>query len=1588
MKKFLFFSVVLFISVTAFSQTYNNEWIDYSKTHYKFFVGTNGLYKINQPVLAAAGLGATQAQDYRLWRNGVEIPIYTSQATGVLGASDFIEFYGEQNDGKPDKPLYQADANQMNDALSMFTDTAAYFLTVNSTSSNKRLVNTANNVASNVLPAEQWFSYTRKQNFRTQQNPGYAIDYGRLVHSSSFEQAEGWTSGDIVPGTFTDNPGAMYLYSSGPNASITGTVAGNAGNGRTISIGINGTPIASSFIGGYTHFNFSNSSIALTTFSGDVANIEITNGGSSGDRIVASNYKLTYPRIYNFGGQSKFEFDLPASGSKYLAIKNFSFGASTPVLYDITNGLRLSAVINVDTVKFVLPASAVARKLVLLNTESGNVKNITALNTTTFVNYANAANQGDYIIISHPNLYNNGSGVNNVDLYRQYRNSVAGGGFNTKVVDINQITDQFAFGIKNHPASIKNFASYSLANFTTIPKYFFLIGKGLDYVSYTNYKSDINTPKIAMIPTFGWPPSDNLLTSSRTANTPRIPIGRLSAITGTEVGDYLNKVQQMDSARTLAPQTFAGKGWMKNIAQLTGALVGEEALYGSITAFYQTYQGYMEDTLYGAKTYNFDINTGSSNAIGTTKSIDNMFNEGLSMLTYFGHSSPNKIEFNLDNPQNYNNTGKYPLIIVNGCEAGDLFLFDTLRAISKGTISDKFVFAPNKGSIGFISSTHFGLAQELHYFTTDFNRYLAGPMYGKGVGDIMKSTMVNMMANYSYDYAARTHAEQITYHGDPAIKLNTHLKPDYTTLDSLITLNPTKPTVADTKLTFITKIQNIGKAIKDSLTIRFRLQLPDSSVISIGDRRIKATLSEDTVMTSITINPLFNKGVNKFIVIIDPINLIDELSETNNTITKSFTITDDDIRPVYPYKYAIVNISSNFALWGSTINPSQVSKSYVMELDTTQLFNSPFKKTVTVASAVGSVKFVPSTFTMVDSTVYFWRLAPLPITAATSWNSSSFTFINGSTEGFNQSNYYQYKENEFDGMIADSTSKTIQFANQIKKLLIRTGLYPYYGWDQININLDGQQLDQYGCRYEVLQAVVYDPLTMLPLQNYNVSATSARFGSSLICDNPTRNFFELRYDDSAWRRRSMNFFDSIPNGYFISLTNLSWTGNTHLISEWKADSIGFGNGKSLWHKLHTMGLHKIDSFTTNRPFMFLFKKGDTLSFTPQQIFGTAANEHLVESFNMPSKITSGSEQTPWVGPAKQWFNFKWKDKAFVGSTNSKYFEIFGKNNLGVEASLAKVYAAQDTSIAFINATQYPYLRMKMYADDPSQSKPEQLKYWMLNGTQSPEGAIAPNLLFQYQDSLTNNDTLKFKVAFLNISKTNFDSVKVRLRITDKNGVNHDYGTSAKRKPLVVNDSLQLIFDIPAAGYEGYNQVYLDVNPDNNQPEQFHFNNIVFRSLQVANSICPGSGVTFTTNNNTVGNIYQWQVNTGSGYTNVSNAGVYSGVNTSSLSLASPPTNFTGYKYRCLITNGTLTTYSTENVLRFGVIWNGSISTAWETIGNWNCAAIPDQYTDVIIRGGLPRYPNVNSSGICRSISVQPGSTVTVMATFKLDVKGQ
>ena len=151
-------------------------------------------------------------------------------------------------------------------------------------------------------------------------------------------------------------------------------------------------------------------------------------------------------------------------------------------------------------------------------------------------------------------------------------------------------------------------------------------------------------------------------------------------------------------------------------------------------------------------------------------------------------------------------------------------------------------------------------------------------------------------------------------------------------------------------------------------------------------------------------------------------------------------------------------------------------------------------------------------------------------------------------------------------------------------------------------------------------------------------------------------------------------------------------------------------------------------------------------------------------------------------------------------------------------------------------------------------------------------------------------------------------------------------------------------------------------------------------------ICPNTATYFSVDP-LAGYTYKWQVDTGSGFTDIINNSNYSGAASRVLILTSLPQNFYGYKYRCLQTNGSTTLYSTVITLKFATEWTGTVSTAWEDSRNWSCGIIPTQYMDVNIKTGVSNYPVVNSVATCHSLATLAGTSVMVKNGFRLDIVG-
>jgi hypothetical protein len=1450
--KRLLFCLLLLTGFTATAQVYNNEWIDHSKTYYKFKVGKNGLFRVPQTTLATAGLGSVPAEQFQLWRNGVEVPIYTSVASGTLSGSDFIEFWGELNDGKPDKGLYRKPEFQLNDKWSLQTDSSTYFLTVN-TGTNLRLIPTTNNIAGNTLPAEPYFMYTAGQYFRDRINNGRAVDVGDNMYSSSYDFGEGWSSGDIwVNNTHSFTFNNLFVYSGGGQARFTIAVSGNRDHNqrRYIARINNDSIVGNSFIAfDYRRDTATFNSSLLSTSSAAVTVTNLTDAAN--DRMVVHQYELTYPRQFNFGGAANFEFVLPASAAgNYLEISGFSFGGTQPVLYDLTNGKRYVCDVSTPSmVKIVLGASVSERRLVLASAEASNVSGIATLQARNFVDYRLPQNQGDYLIISNPLLFNGPSGTNPVEEYRQYRSSSNGGSYNAKTYLADDLVDQFAFGIKKHPAGIRNFIMFARNNFSVAPKHVLLLGKGVNYIHQRIYESNPDIQKLNLVPTFGWPASDILLAADPGDSYPKTSVGRLSVINGQEVLVYLNKLKEYETAQKTMSPFIKDKAWMKNVVHAVGS--SEPGLQLLLDTYMKNYKGIISDTLFGGNVNTFTKTSASSIQQINSGQLNNLFEEGISLFTYFGHSSASTFEFNLNIPEQYNNKGKYPLFIALGCNAGNFYNFNGSRFLTLETLSERFNLTPDHGTIGFIASSHFGIVHYLDLYNTRFYRSVSFKDYGKSVGETMQSTIAQLFAYTTQeDFYARATAEETSFHGDPAVKVNTHDKPDYVIEDQLLRLSPNFVSVADKEFKVNAQFMNIGRATTDSIVVQVKREFPDRSTKVVFRNTLPAIRYIDSISVIVPIDPIKDKGTNKITVEIDPDNIMEELFETNNSITKEIVVFEDEARPIYPQNFSIIN-KSNIKFIVSTANPFSSSKTYRMEIDTTELFNSPLKATVSKAQVGGIIEFEPS-ISYTNNTVYYWRTGiVLPNGVVANWSSASFVYLNNHDLGFNQSHVYQHFKSTNENLHIDSSSRKWNFNPITHDITAKNTVFGYGGTQEgiFSVAVDGSTYIRSACVGSSLIFNVFDAKSLQPWKNVDANGNSLyQYGSGSASCTPTRNWnFEYSYMSPESRKRMMDFMDIIPEGSYVVVRSIDAPAHGSFSSTWRADTALYGSGNSLYHKLLQAGFTDIDSLNRQRSWIMIYQKGNR-NIQPKFIVSEGLYDQISLSADGIVPANNGNIISPAFGPAKTWKEFQWNGSSVDNTlTDEPKVDIYGIKTDGSKKLLVEKIGLtqQQVDISNIDANTYPYLELNLTNKDTSNYTPYQLDYWRLTYTPVPEGALAPNIFLNLKDTFDMGEPFNFNIAFKNISDEHFDSVKVKVVITDKNNAAQVF--SQKYKPLVAGDTLtvRLASAIDTKRFEGYNTLFVDVNPDNDQPEQYHFNNFIYRNFYViSDSIGPLLDVTF------------------------------------------------------------------------------------------------------------------------------------------------
>lgn len=1453
-----------FSSFLSFGQQYGNEWINYNQTYYSFKIISNGIFKLDHSTLVASGIpvGTFQSENIQIFGREKEVPLHiVDNGDNSIDAGDFILFYAEKNDGWLDSTLYLDPTTIGNPAYSLYNDTIEYFFTWNNSTSNLRYSVETDINFTNYSSIENFVLQTNVVNYNTNYQEGVRTSQNS---SSLFMPGEGWGTSAVngvsggynlnvptstpVPYTGSGAPSAIFtgLSSSASNAASSGT--GN--HHLRWEIGTSNFPLADTVYSNYQFIKIVKPfDPALLSNGSTPVNWRIINDQGAATDFQAMNYfSITYPRTTNFQGSSQFNFNVINNAQGKIRIDATNVGAINPMLFVHGDTPRIVPFANFGGGRSALiPNSGNGVNQQVIYIDSSQIQSILTLKPVNdngqFTNFLTLplGIEEALLFIYHPKLYS--STLN----YAAHRTSPAGGSYNVVMANVNELYQQFGGGIEKHVNGVRRFSHYIYDNSTTKPVGLFLVGKGIREAEYNATLSDgPGTRKngqrfqASLIPSFGQPSSDVCITSNlpgTNAWTPLIPTGRISVRTATELDDYLDKIITYDANQD--PNSIydtPNKDWQKHILHFAG---------GSDINQQQQFQGYMngyksivEDTLFGGTVHS--VFKSSSNPLDPTilGGITGRIEKGVSLMSYFGHSSSTNsgFEINLDEPSNWNNNGKYPLMLVNSCYNGNIFQLSQSK-------SEEFVQVANYGAIGYIASVSVGFDVYLNIYSRSFYKFFSSNKYGSTVADQMRATIEDIYLSNPNNSYLETTCTQMVLNGDPMVKMNWHQKPEIELLAENVSFFPKdlNLTVDSIEIRIITT--NLGHSTLDTFNIEVTRSFPSSPVDSIYYFQVPKLNYKDTLSFKVPLQPNIAVGLNTFNIRVDLPSKIDEQYDEigNNQIVKTLFINIDGIIPVVPYDFAVVPEDS-VTVRACTVNPIAPFNTYRFELDTTDLFNSPMHRFAMV-SGLGGVKEVnPSDWKSVssglsaplvctDSMVYFWRVAI--DSSVLDWRERSFQYITGKT-GWGQDHFFQFKKNGFFGIDYDRPNRERDFGLFSKE--VTCDVYSSTAGADILNNawyLDAG-LQDYGIIYYTpkFHVAVIDPITLTAWGTRFVS-TGENLGNNFGNNNDnffrSIKYFTFHQDDPAKLDAFQNMVNNeIPDGHYILIYSPMTTRYDWLNSYY--DSTG------IYNTFAALGSDSINGNRINAPFAFFCKKGDPSSVV--ELFAQTSNGDVHLTAQAYGSDV-GQESSPLIGPASKWGNVYWKqDASEMSSSDSTVLTISVYNNAKVlQSKIDMPFTSNDSLIdlnTIVSASQYPYISLQSFYADYVTNTPAQVDRWHVLFDPLPEAAIDGSNLYTWtaNDTLKEGETVDFAVDIKNIFSLDMDSILISYWVEDQYQIKHPI-PYMRQDSLRVNEVIRDTITFSTVGLGGINSLWVEVNPYINgslyvtdQPEQEHFNNLL------------------------------------------------------------------------------------------------------------------------------------------------------------------
>jgi len=1464
--------VFSFFAVQMAEAQNGNSWINYDLDYVKIVTGKDDIFRVNYDDLLSAGMtvDGIDINKLRLFHRGEQVAIHVVDGgDGSFDTGDYIEFFGRRNDGVSDVELFNRAIDQIHQYYNLFSDSTAFFLTVDAGGSDGLRMIESNESAAGLTPLtshinEELQLQTSEFSFGQYYPIGNPTGESKL---SKYDLGQMFVGDTIMKNEFTLRSGKTFRdfrfdglnlrqESAGkPNIEVQIVGFNNRLHNVSIFVGPESDQlreIKRDLIFSHNDAIEPSSQIEWSDVSLQgrlIVRVEVVGFDEiPDDRVAVSYIKVTHPQRTDLQSADEGVFYIePSAQNQLLALQNVVGDVAVWDVTDYRQPIRLASTITNNVLSTVIPPSAVQRKLFVrrLDGNAGIVSRPATLMDFKF--NRDYVSDKNYLIVSHSFLRTctDCDYDDPIQAYIDYRSSMEGGSHRVLYADVQDLFNEFNYG-EYSPLGLRRFIEFVYNDGDLQSErdaYLFIIGKSRRVDNrIQRLPQPLAVGNKDLVPTMGAPGSDILFTEglSGLAHYPAFPVGRLSVSNPLNVGYYLDKVKEKEAAIKNSP-------WTKNFIQLSGGLNTSELV--RFREFIDRFKETAEGNFLGANVNNISKET--NNAVQRFN-ISEEINKGVGFVTFFGHSSATFTDIDIgrvtDNSNGYNNEGLYPAFLVNGCRGGEIFFFNSF--------GEDWLAAEGRGAVSYMAHSDVGISSVLNSYTSKFYDLMADTLWmTRSIGHIQQQAIANFLNSNSVDQLIIATAEQTVLQGDPAVPLFGHDKVDYTvgTRDIFLrSIDGNDITSATQFFEVGVVVSNGGRTSQDPLTIRVNRRLSDGSVISLPAVELPPISFKDTVYYQVSNTGLDVLGDNTFEVLIDPENLVEEGNEINNSAEQTFNFPANGTFNTSPGNFSIVN-EVNQTLVVQSADLRLNDKTFVVELDTTDSFDSPWKQQATLTGkglASWDIQLLPESFA--DTVFYYWRtvFSDDLAEAEVPWRNSTFTFIRNGPEGWAQIDFDQFEELNLSSVAKNEGAETWFFAGTETILDVVTfgNEHPTEGnrTGSVVVNINGDpQIPSNPCRLNTLNALAFNKDSGRP---YFVLATPGEFdefdtlkcGSlpSVINSIPETHLADIDVDLSESLIRQ--YVDGIDEGdsvLLFSVGQLSYQWPQFVLDD--LGRLGVGEGS-------------ISSLTTGEPFIAFGAKGSPAG-TARTVFGVppgtednARRTRIEFSTVIVASTDSGTVETPAIGPASQWGRMTKRINSEVGE-DELTFEVRGVALDGTSTTLFNDVTMDELDLSSIDPDQYPFLRLYVNMEDRFSATPPQLDQWQVTFQGVPEGVVSLQNEDNRDVELIEGQPLEVQLKFTNISPFDFPvPLAVRYKITNQSTGAEN--TETIEIPAVAAGSEEnFSINIDSRGRIGLNDLEVFVNPGAAVVEQYDANNIIRLNSYfnvIRDNVNPNIDVTF------------------------------------------------------------------------------------------------------------------------------------------------